>query len=107
MSLVYAYYDGWMHEGNEDIEAYKRWLDECFEKDEIFRLEIGEACKIRNEYVDSLPSSNIKNIYATGARFKLFYKRTDEYSYHWLDSEGNQGTDRGPIDFYAKHWEKI
>lgn len=96
-----------MHEGDEDIAKYKKWLDECFVEDEIFTLEIGEACRVRDEHVDKLPSVAVTNAFALETRFKLMYKRTDENSYHWLDSEGNQGTDRGPIVFYMKHWEKI
>ena len=90
-----------MHEGDADVEAYKKWLADCFNIDEAFTLEVGESCRIRNEHVDKLPH---------GERFKLMYKRTDVDAYHWLDCEGNQGTHCGlsePLQFYVKHWEKI
>jgi len=96
-----------MHEGDADIEAYKAWLSDCFKMDETFTLKIGEACRVRNEHVDNLPTEFQNNGFHIETRFKLMYKRTDENSYHWLDSEGNQGVDPGPLEFYVKHWEKI
>lgn len=96
-----------MHEGDADVAAYKKWLDECFEKEPIFILDIGQACRIRDEYVEHLPKAIQNNGFNFNDRFKLMYKRISETDYQWLDNEGNQGVDHGPLEFYEKHWEKV
>lgn len=96
-----------MHEGDEDLEKYKSWLDECFDLDESFTLEVGESCRVRDSHVENLPNTNNNSFCYGDGRFKLMYKRVDEDTYQWLDTEGNQGSDRGPLAFYVKYWEKI
>ncbi len=104
----FMHYDDCMRESDADIEKYKEWLKDCFNLDKAFTLEIGESCRINDDYVEHLPKNGKVNGFAfNDARFKLMYKRIDENTYQWLDSEGTQGVDQGPLEFYVRHWEKI
>lgn len=71
-------------------------------EEETFTLAVGEACKVRQEYVDKLNE---------GARFKMLWTRVDDRSYRWRASDGDVGTvfgdsDVGLVKFSTQHWEK-
>lgn len=72
--------------------------------DPAFGLAIGEACRIRQSYVDKLPA---------GRTFKIMWTRVGSHEYRWLDSEGTQGSvfdyndDNDQLQFSDEHWEKV
>jgi hypothetical protein len=72
--------------------------------DKAFRLAIGEACRIRQDYVEKIPA---------GRGFKMLWTRVDAYVHRWIDSNGDQGyvhdnaDANTPLEFSAEHWEKI
>ena len=88
-----------MRERDEDFERYINYLADCFTKDEVFTLQVGQSCRVKDEHVGDIPQH--------AGRFKLMYKRVDETNYQWLDTEGEQGVDVGPIEFFTKHWEIV
>jgi hypothetical protein len=88
---------------NKDFQALfegTKSINDSLKSESVFRLNVGEGCRVRQDYVDQLQSNE---------SFKMMWIRVNENEYRSLDSNGKQDTlaSWDILQFSEECWEKI